>query len=131
MTRNERTIPAPPQSVEHKAFWAACNEGKLMVPRCGDTGTFFWYPRNVSPFTLSGNVEWVEASGKAEIYTYSVMRRAQTPYAIAYVTLEEGVTMMTNLVDCDFDALSIGQKVELVWRESEGGQKVPVFRPAA
>lgn len=125
----QRVIPSPPESVENETFWAAANDGKLMIPRCKDTGRFFWYPRNLSPFTLSDNVEWVEASGKGTIYTYSVMRRADPQYAIAYVTLEEGVTMMTNIVDCDFDSLAIGQAVELVLQESEGGQKVPVFKP--
>lgn len=127
---SQRTIPSPSMSVENDAFWASANEGKLMVPRCKDTNQFFWYPRNLSPFTLSDNVEWVEASGKGTIYTCSIMRRADPQYAIAYVTLEEGVTMMTNIVDCDFDALSIGQAVELAFYETENGQNVPVFKPA-
>ena len=50
---SQRNIPSPPMSVENEAFWAAANEGKLMIPRCKDTGQFFWYPRNLSPFTLS------------------------------------------------------------------------------
>ena len=58
------------------------------------------------------------------------MRRSDPQYVIAYVRLEEGVTMMTNIVDCDPDALDVGQAVELVMRESEGGQKVPLFKPA-
>jgi hypothetical protein len=127
---SQRTIPSPSISVENKDFWAAANEGKLMVPRCKDTNQFFWYPRNLSPFTLSDNVESVEASGKGTIYTYSIMRRADPQYAIAYVTLEEGVTMMTNIVDCDFDSLSVGQAVELAFYETESGQNVPVFKPA-
>ena len=127
---SQRTIPSPSMSVENEAFWASANEGKLMVPRCRDTGQFFWYPRNLSPYTLSDNVEWVEASGKGTIYTYSIMRRADPQYAIAYVTLEEGVTMMNNIVDCDFDSLAIGQAVELAFYETENGQNVPVFKPA-
>ena len=127
---SQRKIPSPPMSVENEAFWAAANEGKLMIPRCKDTGQFFWYPRNLSPFTLSNNVEMVEASGKGTIYTYSVMRRANPQYAIAYVALEEGITMMTNIVDCDFDSVAIGQLVELDFYETENGQKVPVFKPA-
>ena len=127
---SQRKIPSPPMSVENEAFWAAANEGRLMVPRCKDTGQFFWYPRNLSPFTLSNNVELVEASGKGTIYTYSVMRRADPQYAIAYVTLEEGITMMTNIVDCDFDSLTVGQAVELDFYETENGQRVPVFKMA-
>ena len=58
------------------------------------------------------------------------MRRAKEPYAIAYVTLAEGPTMMTNIVDCDFDALQVGQPVSIVFCDSEGGPPVPMFRPA-
>ena len=127
---SQRNIPSPPMSVENEAFWAAANVGKLMIPRCKDTGQFFWYPRNLSPFTLSNNVELVEASGKGTIYTYSVMRRADPQYVIAYVTLEEGITMMTNIVDCDYDTVAVGQAVELDFYETGNGQKVPVFKPA-
>ena len=127
----QRIIPSPPISVEHDQYWAAANEGVLLLPRCQDTGKFFWYPRKISPFTLSQNVEWIPASGKGVIYTYSIMRRADPPYAIAFVTLEEGVTMMTNIVECDLDAIAIGQAVEVVFRDTEDGQKVPVFKPVA
>jgi len=57
------------------------------------------------------------------------MRRAPAPYAIAYVTLEESVTIMTNLVDCDFDRIRIGDKVKLVFKPSDGGPPVPMFTP--
>jgi hypothetical protein len=58
------------------------------------------------------------------------MRRAQVPYAIAYVTLEEGVTMMTSIVDADLDALRIGLPVTVAFHPTDGGPPVPVFRPA-
>ena len=58
------------------------------------------------------------------------MRRAQTPYAIAYVALTEGVTMLTNIVDCDLDALRIGQQVKVVFKPTEGGPPVPMFTRA-
>ena len=126
----ERILPSPQISVEHEEYWAAANNGVLMLPRCKDTGKFFWYPRKLSPFTLSQNVELVPASGKGVIYTYSVMRRADPPYAIAYVTLDEGVTMMTHIAECDFDEISIGQAVSVIFHDTEDGQKVPVFKPA-
>jgi len=52
------------------------------------------------------------------------------PYAIAYVTLDEGPTMMTNIVDCDLDSIRIGQKVKLTFVPSENGPKMPMFTPA-
>jgi uncharacterized OB-fold protein len=76
-------------------------------------------------------VDWVEAKGTGEIYTYSVTRRGPpTPYCIAYVTLDEGVRMMTNIIDCDLDAIRIGQKVKVVFRKTEGGFSIPMFTPA-
>ncbi len=125
----EREYPAPAINVESKRFWDATKEGKLLIGLCKDTGKHFFYPRSTSPFTLSKNVEWVEASGRGTIYSFSVMRRAPIPYAIAYVTLDEGPTMMTNIVECDLDALKIGQKVELVFRPAGDDAALPVFRP--
>jgi uncharacterized OB-fold protein len=72
----------------------------------------------------------VEASGRGRIYTFSVMRRAPEPYAIGYVTLDEGPSMLTNFVDCDFDKLCIGQSVRLTFTPTEGGPPVPTFTPA-
>eukprot|EP01037_Dinobryon_pediforme_P012411 gene12411-12497_t len=56
------------------------------------------------------------------------MRRAPEPYVIAYVTLAEGPTMLTNIVGCDFDALRVGQPVRLAWVETQGGPPVPSVR---
>ena len=71
----------------------------------------------------------MEASGKGKIYTFSVMTRAPTPYAIGYVTLEEGPSMMTNLVDCDFATLKIGQDGEAEIRAERRRAADPDVRP--
>ncbi len=75
-------------------------------------------------------LSWKNASGKGTIYSFSVMKRAEVPYCIAYVTLEEGPTMMTNIVDCDLDTLKIGQPVSVTFVPSEGGPPMPMFKPA-
>ena len=127
----ERKIPAPFLSPENKPFWDAASEGRLSIKRCKDCGQAHYYPRALCPFCFSDNTEWFDAKGTGEIYTYSVMRRgAPVPYALAYVTLDEGVSMLTNLVDCDFDALAIGQRVKVVFKASEDGTQVPMFTPA-
>ena len=126
----ERIYADPDISIETERYWAAAKEGVLLLKKCSDCGLVHYYPRAVCPHCLSGNTEWFAASGKGSIYTYSVMRRAPVPYAIAYVTLEEGVTMMSNIVDCDFEKLAIGQAVEVTFRQTEGGHALPVFRPS-
>ena len=97
----ERKISAPAVNLETQPFWDATAEGKLLYKKCTACGEPHFYPRTHCPFCFSDKTEWVEASGQGTIYTYSVMRRAAIPYAIAYVTLAEGPTMMTNIVDCD------------------------------
>jgi len=126
----ERKISAPAVNLETQPFWDAAAEGKLLIKKCTACGEPHFYPRTHCPFCFSDKTEWVEASGQGTVYTYSVMRRASIPYAIAYVTLAEGPTMMTNIVDCDLDSIKIGQPVRLVFRPSEGGPPVPMFTPA-
>ena len=126
--KKERSIPAPLTNPETEPFWAAAREGKFLLPYCVDTGKAFWYPRQVSPFTL-GKVEWRESKGTGTIYSVSVMKRAPEVYAIAYVTLDDGPTMMTNIVDCDPDSVRIGQAVEVVFHDTGEGNALPRFRP--
>ena len=73
---------------------------------------------------------WEESSGEATIYTFSLMRKSATgPYAIAFVTLKEGPSLQTNIVDCDMDTLKIGQKVKVVFKPTDGAP-LPFFTPA-
>ena len=124
-----RKIASPTVSVETQAFWNAAREGRFVIPTCTACGRAHWYPRAICPFCGSDKIEWRSASGNGAIYTYSVMRRAKEPYVIAYVTLAEGPTMMTNIVDCDFDTLRIGQPVSVRFKETESGPPVPMFTP--
>jgi uncharacterized OB-fold protein len=127
MKPEKEVTQAPMSHPENQPFWEAAAEGKFIVRKCAACGRVHWYPRAICPFCFSDKTEWVRASGRGTIYSYSVMRRVDEPYAIAYVTLEEGPTMLTNIVDCDFDALQIGQRVQLVFEVSEKGAPVPMF----
>ena len=125
---SERSLPAPPITPESAPFFAAAGEGRFVIGHCPGCGKPHWYPRATCPFCAAA-ATLRPASGRGVIHSFSVMRRVAPPYAIAYVTLDEGPTMMTNLVDCDFDALRIGQRVRLAFRAAEGGAMVPCFRP--
>ena len=125
-----RKIQAPVPVPDTGPFWDGAAKGKLLVKTCTACGRAHHYPRPLCPFCGSNRTEWKESAGRGVIYSFSVMRRASPPYVIAYVTLDEGVTMMTNLVECDFDALRVGQPVRLVFKPSDGGPPVPMFTPA-
>jgi uncharacterized protein len=137
---SERTLPTPAPVVlpEVKQFWDATAEGRLLLPRCVDCGTVIWYPRPYCPADASLKVEWFEASGRGTIYSFTVNRRGQADlsayreagtYVLAYVELEEGPRMMTNIVDCDPESVQVGQRVEVVFHDTGQGTALPRFRP--
>ena len=130
MSPKERKIPAPSLNPENKAYFDAAAAGKLAIKFCTACKEFHHYPRSICPFCFSDKTEWRDAKGTGTVYTYSVLRRVPEPYCIAYVTLAEGVSMLTNLVDCDFDAVKIGMKVKVVFKPTDGGPPVPMFTRA-
>ena len=128
--KKERKIASPEPTIGTEAYWEGARNGKLLLRHCTSCDRLHHYPRALCPHCFSDKLDWREASGKGRVYTYSVMRRAPEPYVIAYVTLEEGVSMMTNIVDCNFDTVRIDQPVTVVFKASENGQPVPMFTPA-
>jgi uncharacterized OB-fold protein len=127
----ERKIRDPAMNPGDEPYFQAAGEGKLLLKKCNQCGQHHHYPRAMCPFCWSDKVEWMQAKGTGEIYTYTVTRRGgPVPYCIAYVQLDEGPRMMTNIVDTDLDTIKIGQKVKVVFKKTEGGQSVPCFAPA-
>ena len=126
---SRRPMPSPQPHPETQAFWDAAREGRLLVRTCTACRKAHWYPRTICPFCSNTATEWSEASGRGKIYAFSIMRRAAVPYAIGYVSLAEGPTMLTNFVDCDFDRLAVGQDVKVVFVPSDGGLMIPSFTP--
>ena len=125
-----RKIPAPRVLPESQAYWTAADEGRLLVKKCKACGEFHHYPRDICPHCLSVDTEWQQAAGTGTVYSFSTMGKGEAAYTLAFVTIDEGVTLMTNLVDCDPATVSIGQGVRVVFKPSEGGHAVPMFTPA-
>ncbi len=127
---NNRRPAAPVPGPETAPFWTAASEGTLLIKRCGACGDAHYYPRAICPYCFSPDTHWETAKGQGSIYSVSVMRRgANAPYALAYVTLDEGPAILTNIIDCDFDALVIGQRVTISFSPTDGGPPVPMFTP--
>ena len=126
----DRPLAAPQVDAATEYFWARASEGLLVTRECKACGRIHWYPRALCPFCL-GDTEWRGLTGLGAIYSVSVTRRAgPVPYAIAYVTLDEGITLLTNIVDGDLDDLKIGQRVAVTFKPAEDGAMIPMFRPA-
>jgi uncharacterized OB-fold protein len=142
MTVSERVLPAPAPFVlpEVKPFWDATAQGQLVLPTCDECSTVIWYPRPFCPSCASTHVSWVPASGRGTVYSFTVNRRgvADLPayrdaglYVLAYVELEEGPRVMTNIVDGDPDSVHIGQKVEAVFHDTGEGTALLRFKPVS
>ena len=126
--------PEPKPSSMTREFWEGATQGKLMLQYCRDTGKFQFYPRPVSIYTGRRNLEWREASGTGSVYTYTVTHRGPQPfrgippYIIVTVELDEGVRMMSNLVNCEPDDVRVGMRVRVTWTPT-GDYQFPVFEP--
>lgn len=126
----DRTIPAPQLNEGDAPYFEAATQGKLLIKYCNDCRQYHHYPRALCPFCFSDKTEWKEARGTGTVYSFSITRVPGPPYAIAFVTLDEGPSMMTNIVDCDLDTIRCGQRVRVTFKPTEGGPSVPMFKPA-
>ena len=133
----ERKLPAPLINPENQPFFDATAKGTLLIGKCKSCGEVHYYPRVICPHCGADGAEWIESKGTGMIYSYSTMHRGvPVPYTIAYVTLDEGVSMMTNLTGFAPGSLKIGQRVRVVFQEADGGTAdkrgamMPMFTPA-
>lgn len=130
--------PAPAQNPETAGFWKATTEGRLLFTRCDSCSEPTWYPREFCPHCGTLDVTWEEAAGTGTVYSFTIVRRGAlgpyaggSPYVLAYVELDEGVRMMTNIVEIDEAELRIGLPVRAVFHDTGDGAALPRVEPAA
>src|ERR1700719_3811526 len=123
---------------ETREYWTAATDGRLLIARCGSCERLHHYPRVMCPFCWSEDVTAVEASGRATLYTYSTVFvndlppfKERLPYVAAVVDLAEGPRLMTTIVGCSPEDLSIGMPLVAEFTEVTDEVTAVVFRPAA
>jgi uncharacterized OB-fold protein len=111
---------------EYLAFLAA---GKFMIQRSTKSGRHVFYPRLAEPVTGDG-LEWVEACGRATVYSITVLRPKppEAAYNLALIDLEEGPRLMSRVDGIAADRVEIGMPVQAKIIE-ENGQALLVFEP--
>jgi hypothetical protein len=128
-----RILPVPDPISE--PYWTATTRGELLIQYCPACDRFEFYPR---PFCrqCAGDLTWRQASGRGTIYSFTIVRQSRTPpfdqlvpYVVALVDLDEGPRMMTNIVDCDADSVTIGQRVAVDFAGEVEGIALPFFHP--
>jgi uncharacterized protein len=129
--------PAPIVSPETEEYWKATAQGRLAIPFCTVCGEAVYYPRAHCPSCYSDALEWRDLSGRGNVYTYTIVRRGEgpyaevTPYVVAYVELEEGPRVLTNVVDVEPEDVEVGMAVEAVFADTGEGNALVRFRPAS
>ena len=111
-------------------------EGRLSLQRCADCATVIWYPRGLCPSRGSNETRLVRrerARHDLQLYRRPPRRdgalQRSTPYVLAYVELEEGPRVMTNIVHCDVDSVGVGDAVRAVFDLTGEGSALVRFRP--
>ncbi len=132
-------LPTHEPTVSHDTapYWNGLAEGVVRLPHCATCDALIWYPRAVCPGCGTSDLEWRDLSGRGTIYSFSIARRTPgswgkvTPFVLAYVELDEGPRVMTNIVTDQPESLTCGQPVEARFDPTEEGMAVLRFQPIA
>jgi uncharacterized OB-fold protein len=129
--------PLPHIDEEMRPWWEAAQRHELYIQKCRDCGDLRFHPRALCTNCMSSRAEWIKCSGRGKIYTFTVTYqngssgfRDSLPYVLAWVELEEGVKMLTNIVDCPPDQVKIDQRVEAVFDDVTPEVTLVKFRPS-
>ncbi|MBV8450967.1 MAG: Zn-ribbon domain-containing OB-fold protein [Deltaproteobacteria bacterium] len=129
-----KPIPAP--TLETAPYWEGCRQHQLRIQRCSNCHQYQFFPRIYCSKCFNEQVAWVNASGLAKVLSFTIVRRPvspafanEVPYVVALVTLEEGPQMMTNIVGCAPEEVTIGMPVEVIFEDWSDTIAIPKFRP--
>jgi uncharacterized protein len=129
--------PLPHLDEENRPWWEALKRHELYIQKCGGCGDTRYYPRALCTNCMSAKIEWIKCSGRGKVYTFTATYQNQTPgfreslpYIMAYVELDEGLKMLTNIIDCPPEQVKIGMPVEVVYEDVTPEVTLAKFRPA-
>lgn len=131
----------PVVDIESKPYWDAAAQGKLLIKHCRACQRNYFYPRDHCPSCWSTDTEWIEASGRGTVYTFTIVYqndlppfRDRLPYVVAEIDLDEGVRMTSNVEGCAPQDVRCGMRVAVSFRQEPRDETdvvhLPVFRPA-
>ncbi|ODS66933.1 MAG: hypothetical protein ABS43_30760 [Bordetella sp. SCN 67-23] len=126
--------PRPVIDPGSEPFWSAAKQHRLSIPRCKACNQHHFYPRELCPHCHSDELEWTDASGRGEIYSYTIARKpagpafaADVPYVVAMIALDEGPRMLTNIITADVDSVRIGDRVRVKFDDVAADLTLPKF----
>ena len=130
--------PLPRGEEFNGEFYRFCREHELRFQRCQDCGTWRHMPRESCHVCGSFNWTWEPAGGTGRVFSWTVIHRAlhpgfadDLPYAATVVELEEGVRVVSQVLDLPLDQLRVGLPVKVVFVDVTPDVTLPKFRPLA
>jgi uncharacterized OB-fold protein len=128
--------PLPSPTLETRPYWEGCKRHELRIQLCAECGLYQFYPRLYCAKCFGDRVEWVTASGLAKVLSFTIVRRpvspafaGDVPYVVALITLDEGPSMMTNIIGCPPESVKIGMRVGVTFEDWNEEVSIPKFHP--
>jgi uncharacterized OB-fold protein len=116
-------------------YWQGAADGRLLVQRCQACARHVFIPAIVCPYCTSDDLTWTQSTGRGVVHSVTVVHRppnpsTPAPYAVAVIELAEGWHMLSNVIGCAVDAVTIGMEVEAVFLPLDAHVGLPLFKPA-
>jgi uncharacterized OB-fold protein len=122
------------QDSDSRPYWEGLAQGELRIQRCASCSKAVFYPRALCPHCFAEQLSWIVASGRGTIYSYTVAHQAfgpfaeDVPFVVAIIELEEGVRMMSRLIDAPRERVTVGAVVKVTFEKVEENLTLPYFR---
>ena len=127
--------PLPELQGNSKEFYEWCRRGDLRFQRCSDCQAWRHVPREMCAKCGSDEWKWVKSSGKGTVFTWTIAERAMhpafvdaVPYAPVIIEMDEGVRLVSELIDCEPADLEVGMRVEVAFAKVSDEVTLPKFR---
>lgn len=119
-------------------YWQGAVAGKLLLQKCKDCGKLQFFPRVVCVECFSGDLDWIEASGKGKVHSFTWVRvprnpafKEEAPICYANIILDEEVILESRVVGPRMKDIKLGDRVKVAFQETASPEiKLPVFELA-
>jgi uncharacterized OB-fold protein len=136
MSEPKAQRPRPDPTGDTRGYWEGARRHQLVLQRCLACSAYRHDPRPMCPECHSLEFEWASVSGRGRVYSYAIVHQPlhpfwldQMPYNVVLVELEEGIRLISNLVDCANEEISIGMPVSVCFEDLSEEISLPMFRP--